>query len=208
MIGIFGGTFDPVHFGHLRSALEVKEIFGLDEVRFITSAKPPHRQAPKASAATRLAMLKLAIEDQPGFLADTREIEREGPSYMLLTLESLRRDFPRQALLLFIGGDAFNQLTSWHQWQKLFDYAHVVILNRPGYLPPPLDDFYKLRLVEGKESLARSLFGSLYFQQITQLDISATAIRAMLSNSRDPRYLLPDAVLNYIRQHNLYLSTD
>jgi nicotinate-nucleotide adenylyltransferase len=208
MIGIFGGTFDPVHYGHLRSALEVKEIFGLDEVRFIPSAKPPHRQAPKASSALRLAMLKLAIEDQPGFVTDTREVEREGPSYMVLTLESLRRDFPRKALLLFIGGDAFNQLKGWHQWERLFDYAHVVILNRPGYALPPLDDFYKLRLVEGKESLARSLSGSLYFQEITQLDISATAIRTMLSNSSDPRYLLPDSVLNYIRQHNLYLSTD
>jgi nicotinate-nucleotide adenylyltransferase len=208
MIGIFGGTFDPVHYGHLRSALEVKEVFGLNEVRFIPSAKPPHRQAPKASAAMRLAMLKLAIESQPGFVADTREIERDGPSYMILTLESLRRDFPRQALLLFIGGDAFNHLTGWHQWQRLFDYAHVVILKRPGYALPPLDDFYKLRLVENKESLACAVSGSLYFQEITQLDISATAIRAMLSNSRDPRYLLPDVVLNYIRQHHLYLSTD
>ena len=179
MIGIFGGTFDPVHYGHLRSALEVKEIFGLEEVRFIPSAKPPHRQTPKASAALRLAMLKLAIEDQAGFVADTREIDREGPSYMVLTLESLRRDFPRQALLLFIGGDAFKQLTDWYQWQRLFDYAHVVILNRPGYALPPLVDFYKLRLVENKESLTRSLSGSLYFQEITQLDISATAIRTM-----------------------------
>ena len=112
MIGIFGGTFDPVHYGHLRSAFEVKEIFGLDEVRLIPSAQPPHRQAPQASVAMRMEMFKLAVQNQPGFIVDTREIDRAGASYMVMTLESLRQEFPEQPLLLFIGSDAFNHLTN------------------------------------------------------------------------------------------------
>lgn len=206
MIGIFGGTFDPVHYGHLRSALEVKEIFALDEVRFIPSAKPPHRQAPQSSAEMRLAMLELAVQNQPGFKVDTREIDREGPSYMVLTLESLRLDYPRQPLLLFIGSDAFNQLISWYQWQRLFDYAHIIVLTRPGVPVSQLDDFFADRLTDNQQSLARSLAGGLYFQVITQLDISATGIRAMIAAKRDPRYLLPDNVLNYITQNKLYQS--
>ena len=204
MIGIFGGTFDPIHYGHLRAALEVKEIFGLAEVRFIPSANPPHRLLPQAPAEIRLAMLNLAIRDQSGFVVDTREIDREGPSYMVLTLESIRQDFPGQPLLLFIGSDAFTQLTSWYQWQRLFDFAHVIVLIRPGFTVPKLDSFFAARLVENKLSLNQSLSGSLYLQLITQLDISATAIRALFANSRDPRYLLPDIVLNYIRHNNLY----
>jgi len=151
-------------------------------------------------------MLKLAIQDQPGFIADTREIDREGESYMVLTLESLRQEFPRQPLLLFIGSDAFYQLTDWFQWRRLFDYAHIVVFTRPGYELSRLDNFFKSRILEGKQSLAQSLSGALYFQAITQLDISATAIRKMIITTRDPRYLLPDPVLNYIRQNKLYQS--
>ncbi len=204
MIGIFGGTFDPVHYGHLRSALEAKEIFGLDEVRLIPSAQPPHRQAPQASALMRLEMLKLAIQDQPGFIADTREIERAGASYMVVTLESLRHEFPEKPLLLFIGSDAFNQLASWYQWWRLFDFAHVVILTRPGYQIMPLDDFYTDKIIHTQTELAAQIAGKLYFQAITQLDISATVIRAMIAKSSDTRFLLPDTVLSYINQHQLY----
>ncbi len=204
MIGIFGGTFDPIHYGHLRSALEAKEIFGLDEVRFIPSAQPPHREQPSALPEQRLHMLKLALENQPQFIVDTRELERPGKSYMADTLQSLRADFPAQPLLLFIGTDAFNKLDTWHKWQSLFDYAHIVVLTRPGFIVHKLDDFFATKQIEDKKNLSQSLFGSLVFQPITQLDISATAIRLMIAKGRDPRYLLPDAVLNYIKQHKLY----
>lgn len=204
MIGIFGGTFDPVHHGHLRAALEVKEIFGLDEVRLILSAQPPHRQLPQVSANRRLVMLKLAIQHQPGFIADTREIDRTGASYMVLTLESLRQEFPEQPLLLFVGSDAFNQLTTWYQWQRLFDFAHVVVLIRPGFLIEQVDDFFIARQTVNKQELSDQLAGKLYFQAITQLDISATIIRQMIANANNPAYLLPDAVIAYIKQHKLY----
>jgi nicotinate-nucleotide adenylyltransferase len=204
MIGIFGGTFDPVHYGHLRSALEAKEIFGLDEVLLIPSSQPPHRQAPQASATMRLEMLRLAVQNQPGLTIDTREIARAGASYMLMTLESLRQEFPGQPLLLFIGSDAFNQLTGWHQWQRLFDFAHIIVLTRPGYRVGRLDDFFADRQTELKTLLNAQLAGKLYFQPITQLDISATAIRAMIAHGKSPQFLLPDAVLAYIKEHQLY----
>ena len=204
MIGIFGGTFDPVHYGHLRSALEVKDIFGLSEVRLIPCAQPPHREQPAATALMRLHMLELAIENQPGLIIDTRELNRQGASYMVDTLKSLRQEFKDEPLLLFIGSDAFNQLKTWHQWQHLFDTAHIVVMTRPGFEINNLDDFFKFRLATGITELAHTVAGKLYFQQVTQLDISATAIRNMIAKQQNPGFLLPDAVIAYIRRHNLY----
>jgi nicotinate-nucleotide adenylyltransferase len=206
MIGIFGGTFDPIHYGHLRSALEVKELFGLDEIRLIPSAQPPHRDVPQVSAAMRLEMLKLAVDQQPGFIVDTREIERAGASYMVTTLQSLRLEFTDKPLLLFIGSDAFNKLTTWYQWRQLFDLAHLVVLTRPGYLVGKLDDFYIEKYTNELMQLHEQLAGKLVFQAITQLDISATAIRSMIAQHKSPRFLLPDAVLTYIYQNQLYQS--
>jgi nicotinate-nucleotide adenylyltransferase len=204
MIGLFGGTFDPVHYGHLRSALEVKEIFGLTEIRLIPSAQPPHREQPAATALMRLHMLELAIKNQLGFIIDTRELNRHGASYMVDTLKSLRQEFPNESLLLFIGSDAFNHLKSWHRWQHLFDTAHIVVMTRPGFAIENPDDFFKVRLATGITELAHNKAGKLYFQQITQLDISATAIRNMITEQKNPGFLLPDTVIAYIRQHKLY----
>ena len=204
MIGIFGGTFDPVHYGHLRSALEVKEIFGLTEVRLIPSAHPPHREQPAATALMRLHMLELSIKNQPGLIIDTRELNRHGASYMVDTLSSLRQEFKDEPLLLFIGSDAFNHLKTWHQWQHLFDYAHIVVMTRPGFKIQNLDEFFKAKLATGITELAHNLEGKLYFQQITQLDVSATAIRNMIAKQQNPGFLLPDTVIDYIRQHQLY----
>jgi nicotinate-nucleotide adenylyltransferase len=204
MIGIFGGTFDPVHYGHLRSALEVKEFFGLDEVRLIPSAQPPHRNSPHASAQQRTEMLRLAIENQPGLVVDTRECDRQGASFMVDTLVSLNRDYLQHNLLLIIGSDAFTQLTSWHQWQRLFDFAHIVVLTRPGSAVPQLDPFFSARHTTDKQELSEQSASKLYFQPITQLDISATKIRAMIADNRNPAFLLPDPVLAYIKLHALY----
>ncbi len=209
MIGIFGGTFDPVHYGHLRSALEVKDIFGLDEVRLIPCANPPHREQPAVTAEMRLQMLELSIKNQPGLKIDTRELDRnkrsdQTPSYMVDTLKSLRQEFPSEPLLLFIGSDAFKHLTGWHQWQQLFDYAHIVVMTRPGLETQALDDFFKARLAKNINELAQDNAGKLCFQQITQLDISATAIRDMIARKQNPGFLLPDAVIEYIKQHKLY----
>jgi nicotinate-nucleotide adenylyltransferase len=207
MIGIFGGTFDPIHYGHLRSALEMKEAFDLTEVRFIPSATPPHRNQPTATAEQRLQMVELAIQDQDHFICDARELNRHGFSYMVDTLASLRQDFPNQPLLLFIGTDAFNQLSSWYQWQRLVDFAHVVVMTRPSVDSQPLDDFFTERYTTDKAELTITLAGKLYFHAVTQLDISATAIRQLIAQQRDPRFLLPDAVIDYITQQQLYEIT-
>jgi len=204
MIGIFGGTFDPVHYGHLRSALEVKELFGLTEVRLVLSAQPPHREQPAATALMRLQMLELAIKNQPGLISDTRELKRQGASYMVDTLTSLRQEFKNESLLLFIGSDAFNQLKTWHQWPHLFDFAHLVVMTRPGFAIQNLDDFFKAKLANELTELTHVSAGKLYFQQVTQLDISATAIRNMIAEQQNPGFLLPDTVIAYIRQHQLY----
>lgn len=204
MIGIFGGTFDPIHYGHLRSALEVKDRFGLTEVRLIPCSQPPHREQPVATALMRLQMLELAIKNQPCLIVDTRELQRQGPSYMVDTLQSLQQEFKDRSLLLFIGADAFNHLTNWRQWRQLFDYAHIVVMTRPGFTIQNLDNYFKNRLTDNKTELADNKAGKLYFQQITQLDISATAIRRMIAEKQNPGFLLPDAVIAYIRQHKLY----
>jgi nicotinate-nucleotide adenylyltransferase len=204
MIGIFGGTFDPVHFGHLRAMLEVREIFNLEEVRLVPNKIPPHRPEPFASSEMRLEMLHLATDTLPNVVIDNRELDREGPSYMVDTLRSLRGDFPEWPLLLFVGSDAFSGLTSWHRWPELFDFAHIVVMTRPGNSAPQQDAFFEARQIFEAAELARYKAGKLFFQSITQLDISASAIRKMIAKKRDPRFLLPDNVLDYIHSHHLY----
>ena len=132
MIGIFGGTFDPIHYGHLRPAQEAMQKLALAELRFVPAAQPPHRPPPLASAAQRLAMIELAIRDLPGFRADDRELQRGGLSYTVLTLESLRAELGNTPLCLLVGADQFRNFETWHRWQEIPDLVHLVVLNRPG----------------------------------------------------------------------------
>lgn len=207
MIGIYGGTFNPVHYGHLRTALEVKELFDLEQLRLIPCLLPPHREQPDVDGEMRLAMLDLAVADTPGLQVDRRELDREGPSYMVDTLRSLRNEKPGTGLILFIGADAFAGLERWHQWQHLFDYAHVVVITRPSCKMPVLSDFLRQRLCEDHRQLQQQAAGWLFFQSVTALDISATAIRDLIMAGRNPKFLLPDSVIAFIRQHQLYLSS-
>ncbi len=206
MIGVYGGTFDPVHYGHLRTALEVKDEFGLESLHMLPCGQPPHRSQTIAPAAMRAEMLRLGIAGRPGLLVDPRELERPGPSYMIDTLKSFSRDFPGENLLLFIGADAFNHLESWCRWQQLFDYAHLVVMTRPGYHRQPMAEFFQTRLTDNLPDLAQTKTGKLHFHPVTQLDISATVIRALFAAHRDPSFLLPDAVIHYIHCHKLYGS--
>ncbi len=212
MIGIFGGTFDPVHIGHLRPALELFEILQLDELRLIPAGIPPHRRAPRASCAQRLFMLRKAIAGQPGFVLDEREIERTGPSYMVDTLGELRAELGEQrSLCLLLGMDAFLGLSSWHRWEEIPRLAHLVISHRPGWLPEHLDDhggplaeLADSCLVADPRELTRKPAGLIFMQPVTQLDISSTRIRALIRGGRNPRYLLPDEVWIYIQEQQLY----
>jgi nicotinate-nucleotide adenylyltransferase len=203
-IGIFGGTFDPIHYGHLRSALELKELFELDHIRLIPCARPVHRDSPTTTALQRLEMLHLATQNQSEFVVDAQELERVGGSYTFDTLTALRKNYPNVPLLLFIGVDAFNDFTTWFRWQELFDLAHIVVITRPNAELKPLNDFFKTRLTNDQQLLKNQLAGRLFFQQITQLAISATAIRGMIAANQNPRFLLSDAVVDYIFKHQLY----
>ncbi len=208
MIGVYGGTFNPVHYGHLRTALEVCEYFALDSLRLIPCRLPPHRQYPEVSAELRLRMLEIAVAELRDFVVDRRELDRDGPSYMVDTLHSLRDEFPDQPLVLFIGADAFAGLESWHRWRALFEHAHLAVMTRPGYDMPALAEFFQRRLTRDPAELRNRNAGLLYFQPVTALAISATDIRGLIAAGRNPKFLLPDNVIAFIRQHRLYVTSN
>ncbi|MCK5386650.1 MAG: nicotinate-nucleotide adenylyltransferase [Gammaproteobacteria bacterium] len=208
MIGILGGTFDPIHYGHLRTALDVQQRLSLDEVRFIPCGEPAHRNAPIAEPLQRLAMVRAAIAGQARFTADDREIRRDGPSYMVDTLISLKQDFKTEPLSLILGTDAFNGLAQWYQWQKIFDLANIVVMQRPARkgqveLNKRLMAQLKHRFVDA-DNLKTRQNGGICFVPVTQLDISATKIRQQWQQNKDIQFLLPDSVLTLIQQQNIY----
>lgn len=202
-VGVLGGTFDPIHYGHLRPALEVMEALRLAQIRFIPCQIPAHRGAPTMSAAQRLALVQLAVAGQPGFVADDRELRRAGVSYMWDTLASLRAEIGMATpLCLLIGADAFQALPTWHRWRELSDLAHFVVMQRPGAadgLPPELATLVALRQVPQAAALRQAAAGGFLWQPVTQLDISATRIRALLAAGQSVRYLLPEAVLKALQ---------
>jgi nicotinate-nucleotide adenylyltransferase len=208
MIGIYGGTFDPIHYGHLRTALEVKEAARLGEVRFVPCRLPPHRAAPEAEPEVRLRMLELALHDaEPGFRIDTRELKRAGPSYMVDTLASIRAEIGMRPLCLIVGLDAFLGLPRWHRWRELFDLAHIAVMRRPGAEPDFAGDlapYIRERRVDQAALLGLRPAGSIGFIDVTQLDISATRIRAAVKTGKSARYLVPDPVWHLIRAEGLY----
>jgi nicotinate-nucleotide adenylyltransferase len=208
-IGILGGTFDPIHFGHLRSALEVCEQLNLAHVRLIPSARPPHRNIPHASPQQRLMMLHLAMKNADGFIVDDRELQRDGTSYSVDTLISLRQDFPDNPLFLLLGTDAFLGIQTWHKWQDLLELAHIVVIGRPDEtlaMPIELKTWYQQHLAMPND--AQRLAGKIWPVTVTQLAISATAIRATVLEGKSPQFLLPDAVIQLISQLGLYRSND
>jgi nicotinate-nucleotide adenylyltransferase len=204
MIGIFGGTFDPVHFGHLRPALEVMQALALEQVRFIPNQIPPHRETPWLDAATRKTLLQLALAETPGFVLDERELQRTGPSYMIDTLESLRADFPDTTFCLIIGMDAFAELPSWHRWQALLQYCHLVVTTRPGFAWPQTPALAALAgcRAEHAAELDTAVAGKILLQCVTSLEISSSAIRQQIQQGQSIRFLLPEAVNQYLVENH------
>ncbi len=210
-IGIYGGTFDPIHYGHLRPNLELCEILGLEQVRFIPAFLPPHKDKPGTPSELRLEMVAHAIKDEAFFVLDDREIQRGGASYTLDTLKSLRQDYPDNPLCLLMGMDAFTGIDSWYHWQELLDYAHIVVSQRPEthfndqqLWPDSIQAFYQEHKAD-RETLCQSLCGKIRLEPVTQLAISATDIRNRLNNRQSIRFLMPDAVIRLIKDYNLYL---
>ncbi len=212
-IGIFGGTFDPIHYGHLRIAEEVVESIGLREMRFVPAGMPRLRSAPIASPRHRAAMVQAAIQSNPRFVLDEREARRPGTSYSVESLRELRQEMGENVTLCFVmGTDAFMKLAEWHSWRELFQLCHIIIAARPGHalttshdvLPQVLKEECAQRWVSSTDSLAGTSSGLIYVAPTTLLDISATAIRTRISAKSSVRYLLPDAVLDYIETNHLY----
>lgn len=206
-IGLLGGTFDPIHFGHLRTALELHQALDLAEVRLIPCYQPVHRKLPVASPEHRLAMVRCAIADEPALKVEECEIQRKGPSYMIETLEELNRQMPTTPLCLIMGIDALLGFPSWHRWQSILELAHLVIAHRPQYQLPKngiVADLLKQRLKSDPATLQTQLAGNIVLHPVTPLEISATDIRRQISAGRNPRYLLPDSVYHYIQQHGVY----
>jgi nicotinate-nucleotide adenylyltransferase len=208
-IGVFGGTFDPIHFGHLRLAEEMADALGLHEVIFIPAGQPYHRQAPRTDALHRLEMARCAVVGNARFRLDAHEVHSDCPSYTVDTLTRLRAELGEAApLWLLLGADAFFGLPTWHEWQRLFDLANLAVAARPGAqlsatnLPAPLADAVARRWVT--DHCAADAAGAVLWREMTPLAISATAIRNALAEGRSARYLLPDAVLGYIHEHQLY----
>ncbi|MDH3355233.1 MAG: nicotinate-nucleotide adenylyltransferase [Chromatiales bacterium] len=218
MVGIVGGTFDPIHYGHLRMALEVANQHTLDEVRFIPSAKPPHRSEPDATDLQRLNMVELAIMSEERFVLDDREYRREGDSFMVDTLESLRDELGENvSLILILGSDAFLGLPNWHQWKKLLTLAHIAVVLRPDRSNAlnvenditgedlVLKKLYDSHHSDDLNDLKKNPCGSIFTVETTALEISASNIRKMVAAGESPQFLLPETVLNFIYEHNLYL---
>jgi nicotinate-nucleotide adenylyltransferase len=206
-IGIFGGTFDPIHFGHLRTAFELLQALRLTEMRFLPAGNPPHRESTIAGPEERLAMVRAATEGQPGFVVDDREIRRAGLSYSVDTMRTLRADFPDRSLCLIVGMDAFLGLPKWHQWRELLDLAHLVVAHRPGWRAPSMGPLGELLVDRGtgrSNDLHESRAGCIYIHAVTQLEISSTEVRKSIAAGRDPRYLMPDAVRTIIGQTGCY----
>lgn len=213
-IGILGGTFDPIHHGHLRIAQEALEQCALAQVRFVPSGTPPHRPAPQASAKMRWEMVRLALNGHPDFLVDVREVFRTDPCYTVDTLTALRAELGElQPLCLIVGGDAFLQLHTWHEWKHLFALAHIVVLQRAGGLPlgnamqkadAALQTEYQARLAPGAAALQESPAGAIFVADMPALEISSTDIRRRCADGKSVRYLVPDVVANYINTNSLY----
>ncbi|WP_299872444.1 nicotinate-nucleotide adenylyltransferase [uncultured Cocleimonas sp.] len=208
MIAIIGGTFDPIHFGHLRPALDIAEKLSLTEVRFIPSATPPHRWQPEASAEDRINMVKLSIEGTKPFILDDREYHREGASYTIDTLKSIRSEIGNdQSFSMILGLDAFQSFTSWKDWKDIVETCHIVIAARPGYqIDATLDEYLAKRVTDNIDDLKSLAAGKIYFCDVTQLDISATMIRDKLKNQQSCDYLTPAKVCDYIESNKLYGS--
>lgn len=207
MMGILGGTFDPIHYGHLRPAQEVLRTLSLSEIRFIPAANPPHRQPPVATPAQRLEMVQLAVTGISGFSVDDRELRRGGISYTVLTLQSLREELPQVPLCLLMGVDAFAKIETWHQWQTLFELAHVVVMTRPGWDIPgknTLPAWTLGRIVNHSTQLTQTNAGHIYFQTVRPQDISASYVRAAIAKGDCVTDMLPPAVHEYIHANRIY----
>jgi nicotinate-nucleotide adenylyltransferase len=207
-VALFGGTFNPVHFGHLRIATELAELLQVDSIRMMPCAFPPHRGEPEVSGEQRLEMLQLAIGRETTLHTEDIELQRPAPSYSIDTVRLIREQIGGQTpLFLCIGMDALNSLDSWHDWQRISQYCHIIVSSRPSFSIPQtgyLADWITLHRCDDLTTLKQSAQGKIYFCELTMLAISSTSIRNKVSNGENICYLTPESVVDYIQHHHLY----
>jgi len=212
-IGLLGGTFDPIHYGHLRLAEEMADALGLARVRFLPSGTPPHRPAPAAPARARRDMVTLAIAGNPRFVLDEHEILQTTPGYTVDTLTALRAELGADTpLVLILGADAFAGLEAWSRWRQLFELAHLAVAHRPGVavaaleeaLPAQLRAEFDRRRAPVPDALAQTPAGRIWLHPMTALDIAARHLRERMAHGQSLRYLMPEVVIDYILLHKLY----
>jgi len=206
-LAMFGGAFDPVHYGHLRTAAELREVCQIAEVRFVPSANPVHRAPHVADGELRIRMLEAALSPLPWCGVDSREVQRTGPSWSVLTLEELREEAGDRSLCMIVGMDAFRSLRSWHRWGELPGLAHIIVAHRPGWQPPlsgKLGDFVRAHLTQDVADLHNAPAGCLYIHEVTQLEISSSAIRERIATGLSADFLLPPAVLQIAEASGCY----
>ena len=210
-IGVFGGTFDPIHYGHLRTAFELQQAVSLEEVRFIPCGDPPHKSITAANALQRFEMVEIAIRDHDKFLADDREVVRKGASYTVDTLDSLRAEFPNASLCLILGMDAFLGLPNWYQWQRILELANIIVAHRPGWRKPTDGRLKEILMDQGTafpDELHWHHAGRIYIHAVTQLEIASSRIRDLVQSGNNTRFLLPDEVNEYILKPHCYTELE
>jgi nicotinate-nucleotide adenylyltransferase len=209
LLALFGGTFDPIHYGHLKPVEQLAKEASLDRVVLLPNNVPPHRPQPEASAQQRLQMVQLAVQGNPLFSVDARELEVDTPSYTIVTLETLRKEYGAERPLAFIiGQDSLLTLHKWHRWENLLDVCHLLVMARPGYAEhldtPELQDWYDQHHVDDAAKLKQQPHGFIYQAKTPLLDISATEIRHRRHEGKSFEDLVPKAVERYIESNSLY----
>lgn len=207
-VAIMGGTFDPIHNGHLRTAVDIVDRFHFTELRLVPCFMPVHKSHPSITASQRLDMVSLAVQQHPNLLVDKREIQRTGPSYSIDTLIELRNELgPEAAITMVVGMDSFLSLPKWHQWQRILNYAHILVVSRPGWHPEfgiELRDLLEKSRAQSAAELQSAPAGKIHMETLTALEISSSLIRSLCEQNKSIAYLLPESVQAYIDQHTLY----
>ncbi|WP_339722125.1 nicotinate-nucleotide adenylyltransferase [Marinomonas primoryensis] len=207
-VAIMGGTFDPIHNGHLRTAVEVLDRYQYSELRLIPCFQPVHKGQPSVSPQQRLEMAKLAISGDSRLRVDSREMDREGPSYSVDTLRDIRSEIgPNESLIMVLGMDSFLSLPTWQNWQELIQYSHLLVVSRPGWEPDLISElsaFCENYRAASSHELQCAPSGRVWFETLTPLGISSSMIRALARKNESIAYLLPEPVQKYIEQHQLY----